>query len=537
VLCNSENYDRVYKLWPRNAFKDLIRSLALVAVVLFLPSSCKQHQASAPPDSAQSESYDTVVSKGFAFFQQQKFQDSFAEAGKAINLDANRYEGYFLGGISLYKLDQLDSATSYFQKALIRAPQEQKAKVQEALAAAAHKKDFLVHMRLAQEADGAGLRAKAAREYTAAWDVFEVRDDAGFTAAELWVQLGDYLQADGILSVLIARPHDPEVEKKAISLHATISPQAERAFSEKRDHALAAFARGDYAEADAELQDLARTLPRAGMPHVDLALDAVAEGKPQRATDELAEALKRGLVNQGAIFGQQTLRIGIPALERLRQNDSFFAVYRDAYGPEGEAAAKRFIDLAVAQAAQARRDVEARQQAAVAAKEAQERAAQLAKENAERGRVEAIAWLSANLQGLLDFEMEAEAPDNCMLGRGDGWLNFCEHQFTSSQHVSNLRLDGCTILLETTGTDPDGNANDSLTPPYGGEKAYVASQTYDFAAKDGDTEVSEGASPRIVVGHGVNGMSFKTRTNSDANLIVKYLNQLHQGCVVTARRP
>ena len=516
----------------RNAFKDSIRSVALVVFVLLLPSSCK-HQASVP-----SESYDAIVSRGFGYFQQQKFQESFAEAGKAINLDANRYEGYFLAGISMYKLDQLDSATIYFQKALSRAPEEQKAKVQEALTTAAHKREFLVHMRSAQEANATGLRAKAALEYTAAWNLLDVRDDAGFRAAELWVQLGDYLRADGILSVLIARPHDPEIEKKAVSLLATISPQEERAFSEKRDHALAAFARGDYAEADAELQGLARTLPQASMPHVDLALDAVAEGKPQRATDELAEALKRGLVSQGAIFGQQTLRIGIPALERLRQNDSFFAVYRDAYGPEGEASAKRFIDSAVAQAAQARRDVEARQRAAVAAQETQQRATQLAKENAERGRIEAISWLKANLQGLLDFEMEAEAPEDCMLGRGDGWSNFCEHQFTSSQHVSNLRLDGCTILLETTGTDPDKDANDSLTPPYGGEKAYVESQTYDFGAKDGDAEADwERASPLVVVGHGVNGMSFKTRTNSDANLIVKYLNQLHQGCVATARRP
>ena len=100
--------------------------------------------------------YDDKVASAFSALEAGKFQEAFAAAGQAIQVDPNRYEGHFVGGLALYKLETLGIAVTYFQKALGLAPDDQKAKVQEALSTAINKKEFVSHYQAAQQAESDG---------------------------------------------------------------------------------------------------------------------------------------------------------------------------------------------------------------------------------------------------------------------------------------------------------------------------------------------------------------------------------------------
>jgi tetratricopeptide (TPR) repeat protein len=271
------------------------RTLVFVAVLFLRGIVCSSQAIAAP--------YDDAVEKAFGLFQGGKFAEAAAQALEAIQLDNTRYDAHFVGGLALYKMDQLDLAATYFQKALERAPQEQKAKVQEALQLTVDKSAFLERLRAADEAEQAGLIAKAAREYTAAWDSFKVREDIGLKAARLWTErLNEPIETTRILNYIVAHPQDLDLLKQAKELLQAVQPALQRVFVEQLGHGNKSLAVGNLDEALQAFIKASQAQPNQSAAHIGLARVYAKQNRVEEATNALGQALRAGPVKVDDIF-------------------------------------------------------------------------------------------------------------------------------------------------------------------------------------------------------------------------------------------
>lgn len=146
-----------------------------------------------------SASYDALVDRTVSLIQSGDFVQAAQSARDSIALDSGRYEGYLYLGITRFRQEAILDAEAALQKALSLAPPERRPKVQEALDLVSKTGRFRQLITTATQAENDGARAKAARIYAEAWQLFPDRVDiaaramkgltatnSDFEAARVW---------------------------------------------------------------------------------------------------------------------------------------------------------------------------------------------------------------------------------------------------------------------------------------------------------------------------------------------------------------
>jgi hypothetical protein len=316
---------------------------------------------------ASADSYSEAVIKADELLRANKFEEAFTQAGQAIQIDGSLFEAYFVGGLALYKMDSADLAESYLQKALARAPQEQQAHIQQVLALLQDKKQFNQHVLAAQKAAQDGLRGKAAREYEAAWRKLPVKADIGMQAAQLYVELGNWIQAAGILSAIAADPDNLADAAKARDQLNKIQYQAEPAYQIELQKVRTLQAQKQSSEAAVAARALIDLWPARAEGLFELARALSAQNSVDAAREALKKAIRYGTVNLRDLFNE-------PEFAALLNDPQTSDLLNDAFGAAAVTQANDAMKSARAaleqqrlqkeRAAQEQKDLETRQEEA-----------------------------------------------------------------------------------------------------------------------------------------------------------------------------
>src|SRR5205085_519360 len=123
-------------------------------------------------------------------------------------------------------------------------------------------KEFLAHVKTGDQAEQDGLLAKAAREYTAAWDGLNVREDIGFKAAKLWAErLNNPAEAARILNTIVAHPQDLDLSKQVKEMLEGLQDALQKVFDDKLQAGQQAMEKGQMDEAIKAFTLAAQVMP------------------------------------------------------------------------------------------------------------------------------------------------------------------------------------------------------------------------------------------------------------------------------------
>ena len=148
-----------------------------------------------------------------------------------------------------------------------------------------------------------GLFAKAAREYTNAWDGFEVngvklREEAGLKAAHLWAErVQTPVESARILNYIIIHPQDLTVLQQAKDLLASLKPTLEQIYSDILKAGQDPLAQGQMDDALKALTIAAQAKPRSQEVHLSLARLYTMKKDLQSAIVEASLAVKAGTID------------------------------------------------------------------------------------------------------------------------------------------------------------------------------------------------------------------------------------------------
>jgi TPR repeat protein len=92
-----------------------------------MPLGCRKESAIAE----QKPSYEKTISVATGFFNSGRLAEAYLTASAAITLDDKRWQAYALTGLVLITKGATNEAVSFVEKALARAPEEKRAKLQE----------------------------------------------------------------------------------------------------------------------------------------------------------------------------------------------------------------------------------------------------------------------------------------------------------------------------------------------------------------------------------------------------------------------
>ena len=194
------------------------------------------------------------------------------------------------------------------------------------------RREALQHVKAGDQAQAAGYLAKAASEYTQAWQLAPTLEEIGLKAARLWSDRGDQSQAVRILRNLTAGAHEP-VLSQAKALLDTLQPSLSAAFDQRMNEGLNALTQRDNTTALRAFQDAASLLPNRAEPHLGMARVYALGNNYDAATAAILAAVRQG-------------NLALNDLLRVREFEPFLAEQRflgflnDVYGPSAVAAAE-----------------------------------------------------------------------------------------------------------------------------------------------------------------------------------------------------
>jgi hypothetical protein len=233
------------------------------------------------------------------------------------------------------------------------------------------------HVAQAQRAEREGLLAKAASEYTRAWELQPARSDAGIKAARLWQQRQDYARAGSILARLIATASEPFLAE-ARKMLTELEPFLRDSYEQRMKEGAAELAESRPDDAARTFGEAMALLPTRPEPHLQLARLHALGHRKQEMLDQLHDVVRLGsTINAEQILAYDEF---LPYID----DTDFRQLLEDAYGPEGLKAAQR-----------RRESVQRRQENAAKRAELERRIAQLRGEADQADRDAAVAGQKA----------------------------------------------------------------------------------------------------------------------------------------------
>ena len=187
------------------------------------------------------------------------------------------------------------------------------------------------HIQAGDQALAAGFLAKAASEYTQAWQVLPGRGDIGLKAAHLWKDRGEYAQCAQIVNSLVQNSSDP-TRSEASQLLSELQPYLQSSFDQKLNQGTGALARGELAQAAQAFQDASSILPARPEPYLHLARVYARQKSFEPMTGEILLASQRNLA-----AGQLLL---FEEFESWLDDQRFLDFLNNVYGPSAVSAAQ-----------------------------------------------------------------------------------------------------------------------------------------------------------------------------------------------------
>lgn len=224
------------------------------------------------------------------------------------------------------------------------------------------------HIQLGDQALGAGYLAKAASEYTQAWQILPRRGDIGLKAAHLWKDRGEYAQCAQIVNYLVQNSGDP-TRSEASQLLSELQPHLQSSFAQKLSEGTSSLGRGELPRAAQAFQDASSILPARPEPYLHLARVYARQKNFEPMTAEILLASQRNL-SAGQLLGYEEF-------ESWLDEQRFLDFLNNIYGVSA---------VGAAQEAKQRRELSRKNQARM--KELQARIPELER---QAGEAEALA--------------------------------------------------------------------------------------------------------------------------------------------------
>ncbi len=291
-----------------------------------------------PAQSQNANDYAGLIEDAKSLINEEKPEQAFQKALKAIEVDGNRADAYFYAGVAMYRQDLLDAAEKYVKLALDRAPNDEKQAVNKqfitgTLKAIAEKRDFLARVKVAAQAEQDGLTAKAAREYGAAWKLFPSRSDVGLKAAVLWVdKLSDPIKAVEILHYVAEHPQAPPDAEQANTMLAAMQPALNKLGSEKFELGEKFIQQAQTKQAIRAFEEAIAIQPEVAGAHYQLSTIYAALNDYEAFTKELLLWIK-GIQLSPEAVGYEAF------YDRFFDDPRFLTFLSDVFGDVGQAKA------------------------------------------------------------------------------------------------------------------------------------------------------------------------------------------------------
>lgn len=316
-------------------------------------ASSKTSKAPVGKPSGKKDAYEQLIERGYAALGKGNLAQADALARKALE-NKERYEGHLLAGMIAFRNEDMSASEVELAKALELAPADGKEKVTKAQGILKKRKSFLEHQKAAQEAEKNGLTNKAAREYTAAWEVDSGDEETGLAAAKLWAERSSTPgNAMPILSKLLENPKDFKVAEEARRLMEPLNAKLAPMAAEEMRKGFEQLVHDMYISFDngvgiSHFNKAAVMAPKDPMPRLRLAeaygylyYDWKGSTKPEgperverhrKTTIENLQAAFRlsGAMQPEEFIKQLSLR---PQLMRLMRDPVFMNLFVDAFGP------------------------------------------------------------------------------------------------------------------------------------------------------------------------------------------------------------
>ncbi|MBI5410912.1 MAG: hypothetical protein HZA21_02865 [Nitrospirae bacterium] len=316
----------------------------------------------AQPQAAESDPYESALSKADHLMKRGEFVEALSAAQEAIKANEQRFEGYHSAALALYYQESVDPAGRYAQAALARAPEDQRAMVEQLLETIGKKRIYWERVRAGDQAMTKGYVTKAAAEYTEAWRAMPARAEVGLKAARLWEQIQEFTEGAKILRAVAKRAKEPTVVRDAQRLLAAWKGPLDKLGWEKWREGYELYGRWDEADryqfhhgqdpSGEESVDLARravsalTLAFDALQNPGYAASAAAILAREKKDNEAVTLLERG-AREAGLKAEEILKE--PRLRRLADNEKFLAFLETSYGAAAAATAaaihREFMDL------------------------------------------------------------------------------------------------------------------------------------------------------------------------------------------------
>ena len=155
------------------------------------------------PGGREKRLYEAALTKARAAYQEGRHEEAAREAIAAVQIDANRYEGYVLQGSILARQEQFADAKPHLEKALSLAVDEQRLPIQAALDQCEKEIKGAALAQAGAEALDAKTHSLAQAKYAEAFALLPSRESWGLTAALAAGMAEDYYASKDLLQKLV----------------------------------------------------------------------------------------------------------------------------------------------------------------------------------------------------------------------------------------------------------------------------------------------------------------------------------------------
>ncbi len=160
--------------------------MVLVCLLLLGNSASAQHRK---PRQNGPMSYDQLISSADKLVKQGQYVGALALANKAVKINPNHFKGHYYVAFVLFKTNMLEQAEPSAVKSRELAPPEEIENVERLIAAIKGAEQARENIATAEKALNDNDFETAAAQFEKAYQAMPAREDLGFKAAEIYLQL------------------------------------------------------------------------------------------------------------------------------------------------------------------------------------------------------------------------------------------------------------------------------------------------------------------------------------------------------------
>lgn len=161
------------------------------------------------------ESYEQMITNADKLVRQGQYVRALAIANKAMKAKPEDYKGYYYAAFALLKSDLLAEAKPLAAKSKELAPPDASSDVERLVDAITSAEEGREHVGTGERASNDGDFASAAEAYAKAYSLMPSREDLGFKAVDLYLQLKQPEKSIELAKQILLKTSKPESSRRA----------------------------------------------------------------------------------------------------------------------------------------------------------------------------------------------------------------------------------------------------------------------------------------------------------------------------------